>query len=297
MRNKSGFQFIIGFILGAFIFGGSIAYAAGIIAQPKTADVVIDGKTVDLKGYIIEDTHYFQLRDLSDKLTPGNKDFSIVWDGKNNRILIDTSKGYNANEQAQSVIPTPTQGKTGYGYTFSPLKTGDVVKTSPVESSAGSVGGDYTILKGMEDTPWKTADGKVWPDVPLPAWQSEWDNYPKITFPDQPPVRFTGDVRGASYDTLYVFNPYEVERMIRTIYIYAKQNPSLWQNRDPSSNIPNFSIQVIFESDMSYNTFFPWRDWEIEKFVTSTGGGTVIRIYAYDSYNNGMFNDTEYFLK
>jgi hypothetical protein len=85
--------------------------------------------------------------------------------------------------------------------------------------------------------------------------------------------------------------------MVRTRYIYAKQNPSLWENRDPSSNIPNFSIQVTFESDMSYNTFYPWRDWEIEKYVKSTGGDTVFRIYVYDSYNNSVFNDTEYFLK
>jgi hypothetical protein len=48
---------------------------------------------------------------------------------------------------------------------------------------------------------------------------------------------------------------------------------------------------------MAYNTFYPWRDFEIEKFVKSTGGGTEFRIYAYDNYNLGRFVDTEYFMK
>jgi hypothetical protein len=185
----------------------------------------------------------------------------------------------------------------GYGYTFNPLKTGDTVKTAPTENSRGSVGGEYKIVQGTEDKPWKTADGTVWPNVPLPAWQSEWDAYPRVIFPDQPPVRFTGDVRGTPYDTLMVFNPYEVERMVRTIYRYAKQNPLLWKDHDPGANIPNFSISIEIADDMGPHTFYPWRDWEIEQFVKSTGGGTVIRIYAYDSYNNGLFNDTEYFMK
>jgi hypothetical protein len=303
MRRNGGFQFVLGVVAGAVLFGGAAAYAAEIIAQPKTAAVVIDGQPANLQGYIVGGNHYFQLRDTSAALKAGGKDFSVVWDGANNTIRIDTTRGYNADEQLQATPPTqapdaaiaPETG--GYGYTFNPLKTGDTVTTSPVETSKGSVGGDYKILQGSEDKPWKTADGTVWPNVPLPAWQSEWDGYPRVTFPDQPPVRFTGDVRDIPYDTLMMFNPYEVERMVRTIYKYAKQNPSLWKNHDPSANIPNFSISIEIADDMGYNTFYPWRDWEIEKQVTSTYAEKVFRIYAYDSYNNGKFSDTEYFMK
>lgn len=104
MKKTGGFQFVLGFMLGALIFGGSVAFAASIIAQPKTAEVIINGTTVDLCGYIIEGTHYFQLRDLSEKLKPGGKDFSIAWDGQNNRVLIDTSSGYDPNKQYISVV-------------------------------------------------------------------------------------------------------------------------------------------------------------------------------------------------
>ena len=107
MKRTGGMQFILGIIVGAAIFGGVTAYASGIIAQPKTAGVVIDGNAYDLKGYVIEGSHYFQLRDLDAALKPGGKDFSVVWDGQNNRIIIDTSRGYDPDE----VLP-PTDDST-----------------------------------------------------------------------------------------------------------------------------------------------------------------------------------------
>ena len=109
-------HFILGFILGVVLFGGSVAFAAGIMAQPKTALVLIDGKVVDLKGYIIDDSHYFQLRDLSAALKPGGKDFSITWDETNNRVLIDTGRGYAPTEEhplaGEHVTATNTQTPT-----------------------------------------------------------------------------------------------------------------------------------------------------------------------------------------
>jgi len=103
MKGTRYISFICGVIIGAAVFGGSVAVAACIIAQPKTAGVVIDGKTVDLKGYLIDGSHYFQLRDLEEKLVPSGKDFSVVWDGENNRIIIDTNRRYDADEK----LPVP----------------------------------------------------------------------------------------------------------------------------------------------------------------------------------------------
>jgi len=106
--KKSTITFAMGVLIGAVVFGSGVAIAAGIMAQPKTAAIEIDGKIVDLKGYLIEDAHYFQLRDLSASLKSGGKDFSIIWDGEGNRVIIDTSRGYDANEQfAPQVTATP----------------------------------------------------------------------------------------------------------------------------------------------------------------------------------------------
>lgn len=111
MKRIGGIQFMIGVAVGAAVFGGSIAYATGIMAQPKTAAVIIDGKAVDLKGYIIEGAHYFQLRDLDAALIPSGKDFSIVWDGANNQVLLDTSRGYAPDETLPALPPAFVQAQ------------------------------------------------------------------------------------------------------------------------------------------------------------------------------------------
>ena len=102
--------FVLGFLLGALVFGGTLAVAAGITAYTKTAKVVIDGKAVDLDGYLIEGSHYFKLRDLAERLKPGGKDFGIAWDGQNNRIIIDTSKPYEPENVASA---TPQRVEPG----------------------------------------------------------------------------------------------------------------------------------------------------------------------------------------
>jgi hypothetical protein len=100
MKKSGRFSFITGFALGAAMFGGAAAFAAaGILAQPGTAAVVIDGREADIKGYVIEGSHYFQLRDLDAKLMSGGKDFSVVWDDGGNRVVIDTARRYDPNER------------------------------------------------------------------------------------------------------------------------------------------------------------------------------------------------------
>ena len=109
MKKSGRFTFIIGFISGAVLFGAVTAFAATIAALPKTAEIRIDGLPVDLEGYVIEGHHYFQLRDLSAALATGGKDFSVVWQGDQNRVTIDTSRGYDPNERdpdEEPVIPS-----------------------------------------------------------------------------------------------------------------------------------------------------------------------------------------------
>ena len=134
MKKKGVFQFSLGIIIGAAIFGGATAYAAGIMAQPRTAAIVIDGEAVDLEGYLIEDRHYFQLRDLDEKLMPGGKDFSIVWDEANRQVLIDTSRGYDPNETLPPAVPETEQGPA---MTVEELKAEIVRLTNIERANAG----------------------------------------------------------------------------------------------------------------------------------------------------------------
>jgi uncharacterized protein YkwD len=91
---KSRLNFALGFILGAAIFGGSAAVATGIIAQPTKSAVVVNGTEMYIaSAYNIDGNNYFKLRDVANVI-----DFSVVWDGTGNRILIDTTRGYSLDE-------------------------------------------------------------------------------------------------------------------------------------------------------------------------------------------------------
>ncbi|GHU58621.1 hypothetical protein FACS1894133_3730 [Clostridia bacterium] len=284
MKKAGKFRFVTGFIAGALIFGAMSAYAAATVTATLSAEkIYVNGKNKAVESYIINNAQYVKLSDMSKAL-----DIYISHDVKNQRYIIDTSK--------KSTL-TATPAAAGYGTVFDMYKTGDIIKTAANPDIPGTVGGDYLVKKGALDNPWKTADGKVFPNQPLPQWQSEWNSYPKVTIPDVLTSHFKGTVHNSAYDTVMVTNRYEIERMIRTIYKYAKENPSLWKDKNPATNIPNFTIKVVMDDDMAVNTFYPWRDWGVESFVKHTGSGKQFRIYAYDTYNNGSFIDTEYFIK
>ena len=118
---KKSFTFVAGILVGAIVFGGATAIAAGIVAKPTASKVLVNGEEVKLTAYNISDNNYFKLRDIGNEL-----DFSVVWDGKNQRILIDTSRGYDPDEQyvpAPSETLSPTAPPT---QTPSPSQTTDI---------------------------------------------------------------------------------------------------------------------------------------------------------------------------
>ena len=58
-------------------------------ATQTSSRVFLDGAEVSLTAFNIDGNNYFKLRDVGAAL-----DFSVVWDGANNSIIIDTSEGY-----------------------------------------------------------------------------------------------------------------------------------------------------------------------------------------------------------
>ncbi|MDR2295386.1 MAG: leucine-rich repeat protein [Clostridiales Family XIII bacterium] len=58
-------------------------------ATPTASKTILDGKTKNLTAYNIDGNNYFKLRDIGEAL-----DFGVEWDGAQNAIVIDTSKGY-----------------------------------------------------------------------------------------------------------------------------------------------------------------------------------------------------------
>ena len=69
---------------------------------PTSTRVLLDGTEVQFTAYNIEGNNYFRLRDIGEAF-----DFSVVWDGDRNTIIIDTTKAYTP-EDGNAAVPPPT---------------------------------------------------------------------------------------------------------------------------------------------------------------------------------------------
>jgi hypothetical protein len=289
---------LCGVLLGGTLFGGAAAFAAaGITAYISGDRVFVNGAESGAEMYKIGGSNFLKLRDSS-----RIADISVVYDADAKRVLIDTSRGYDPDERLTAAPTSAVPATGGYGTAPKILKPDDTVKTA---------NGDYTVNAGqLERLTELERHGLEFgrplaPDAPLPAWRSEWDGYPRVAIPDVQPVRSAGDIviqgqKVGTHDSLTVFNAYEVERMIRTIYKYAENNANLWMDRDPSTGIPNFTITVERTEGLG---FYPWEnavvpgEETVSTKVANGRAGTVFRIYAADEYNKGKYLDTQYFMQ
>ena len=104
MMKKNIPMFLAGLFCGAALFGGSVAYAAGILATPTTdvdQRITLDGQEIELTGYLINGNNYFQLRDLGDKLG-----FGVSWDNDTFTAAI-TAPDLTEPEPSPSPEPSP----------------------------------------------------------------------------------------------------------------------------------------------------------------------------------------------
>ena len=96
MRQKRS-AFLTGFLCGAVLFGATGAYAAGVLAEPSTQKVVVNGKNVAVQGYNIGGSNYFKLRDLGKAL-----DVAVNFDEGKNQIRVQSDQSYGWHDPAIS---------------------------------------------------------------------------------------------------------------------------------------------------------------------------------------------------
>jgi len=94
MKEKHGCQFITGFVLGAVLFGGSVAFAANITAIPTTGKIFVNGLEAKFEAYNINGGNYFKLRDIAKAV-----DFAVDWDAATGAIRIYAKKPYSDDTQ------------------------------------------------------------------------------------------------------------------------------------------------------------------------------------------------------
>lgn len=75
------FSFAMGVLTGAALFGGTVAYAAGIMAEHAPQTAYVDGAPFQLDAYNIDGYNYVKLRDIGQAM-----DFNVYWDGQSVRM-------------------------------------------------------------------------------------------------------------------------------------------------------------------------------------------------------------------
>ena len=93
MKNHLLPGFLAGMFCGAAIFGGGAAYASGILANPSTHAVTVDGSQVAVEAYTINGNNYFKLRDIAALV-----DFGVTWHNATRTVEIDTGSPYEKPE-------------------------------------------------------------------------------------------------------------------------------------------------------------------------------------------------------
>ena len=89
-------NFLTGLVVGALVFGGTSAYAAGILAEYSTNHIFVDGQEVRIEAFDIHDNNYLKLRDIGKAVG-----FNVYWNAEDGSVQIETDKPYTGDAPAK----------------------------------------------------------------------------------------------------------------------------------------------------------------------------------------------------
>ena len=275
------------FMLGAAMFGGGAAYAAGAIAERSTNTVYVDGQQVELEAYLIGGANYVKLRDVGQ--TVG---FNVYWNGA---VQIESGAPYTGEAPASAAAGNTSHGETHFEQDApaSPAPTGATV-TLPTDGASKYVPkvgdlipcDDGTVYEVKDVSRWESnvyMDGPM-PDMPTPT--CDWSLFPTRDLP-KVEVRHFSDQYG---DNIFVRNLYEVRRMQYTIYNALGKEPSAWRDGKPLATV---QLTTPAEYEAYTAKFWPWSEAELNNLVHSRPNSRYY-IDAWDYYHNGIFQYTRY---
>lgn len=268
MKNKG---FFAGLLCGALIFGGTTAYAAGIVAELSTQPIYVDGQQVSMTAYHIGGNNYVKLWDIGEKVG-----FNVYWE---NGVQIDSDAAYTGVAPAQPTTAV-TIPQTDAKLT---LKVGDTVQCND--------GTTYTI------TDMSRYDKSAFSSGPLgalPTATCDFGSFPTVELPKVE----ARHIQNSAGDYLFVRNLYESRRMQYTIQNLAGNDPQTSENgklKYGSKGTPYVRIQLSIDADKTVQSFWPWKESELVNQFNSCPIGTY-QMEAWDVYLNGVFQYTEYLI-
>lgn len=105
---KKSLYLIVGILIGATVFGGASAHAAGILAERSSHHIFVDGKEVQLEAYGITGHNYVKLRDIGKVVG-----FNVFWDVNNGCVQIETNVPYTGEAPTESETDNPASQPEG----------------------------------------------------------------------------------------------------------------------------------------------------------------------------------------
>ena len=99
---KKSLCLIVGILIGATVFGGASAYAAGILAEHSNHRIFVDGQEVQMEAYVVNGNNYVKLRDIGKAVG-----FNIYWDSANGCVQVESDKPYTGEEPVKVETDRP----------------------------------------------------------------------------------------------------------------------------------------------------------------------------------------------
>lgn len=268
-RKRSHALVAAGLLVGTMLTS-PVAHAAVeyLKAIPSTQKFYVNDQAVEVEAYTIEGYNYVRLADIGSLVGA-----TVVYQASDNSVRITTAPSQQA--QATDTVQLPADGSR-----YEP-QAGDRIACDD-----GSI---YTIT---DVSKWDKSMFASGPVGELPKATCDWDSFPAVALPEAEVRRFQLEAG----DYLFIRNLYETRRMQYTIQNLAGSNPETSDNgqlKYGSKGTPAVRIELTIDPALSAQSFWPWRESELERLFKSCPRGTY-SMEAWDVFRNGKFLYTEY---
>lgn len=71
-------------------------YYKTIFANPSSANLILDGEGMPLSAYLINDSHYFKLRDIAFLLSGTDVQYDVMWNSEDNSVVLTSGLPYSS---------------------------------------------------------------------------------------------------------------------------------------------------------------------------------------------------------
>lgn len=270
MCGKKNMAMVMAGVLAGTMLTGPAVHAAESYLKAYRSDqaICLDGRQIAMEAYTINGASYVKLRDIGAAL-----DFNVYWQYG---VRIDSSQPYTGEAPASGgTVTLPTDGSR-----YIP-QAGDVI---PCDD-----GTEYAITDVSRWDKSMFAGGPL-PD--LPAAACDWSSFPEVELPKAEARHF--DLEAGDY--LFVRNLYESRRMQYTIQNLAGNHPDTSEKgrlKYGSRGTPAVRIRLAIDESVTPQSFWPWRESELERLFNSCPPGTY-QMEAWDVFRNGSYLYTEY---